>query len=122
MSLLIFPNQLFPLKMINQIDSLKFNKIFIIEEPRYFSDFKFHKLKLLYHRESMKKYYDEIIKKFNIIYIDFNNVNKDFYKKRTDILYKLNFNFKQNIYLNLFRPKNISYYLKLKLLLNKSEF
>ena len=47
---------------------------------------------------------------------------KDFYKKRTDILYKLNFNFKQNIYLNLFRPKNISYYLKLKLLLNKSEF
>ena len=60
MSLLIFPNQLFPLKMINLIDSLKFNKIFIIEEPRYFSDFKFHKLKLVYHRASMKKYYDEL--------------------------------------------------------------
>ena len=84
MSLLIFPNQLFPLKMINLIDSLKFNKIFIIEEPRYFSDFKFHKLKLVYHRASMKKYYDELSKKFNIVYIDFNNVNKNFYKKLND--------------------------------------
>lgn len=80
MSLLIFPNQLFPLKIINQIESLKFNKIFIIEEPRYFSDFKFHKLKLVYHRASMKKYYDELSKKFNIVYVDFNNVNKEFYK------------------------------------------
>jgi len=84
MSLLIFPNQLFPLKIINQIESLKFNKIFIIEEPRYFSDFKFHKLKLVYHRASMKKYYDELSKKFNIVYIDFNNVNKEFYKKLND--------------------------------------
>ena len=84
MSLLIFPNQLFPLKIINQIESLKFNKIFIIEEPRYFSDFKFHKLKLVYHRASMKKYYDELSKKFNIVYVDFNNVNKDFYKKLND--------------------------------------
>ena len=84
MSLLIFPNQLFPLKIINQIESLKFNKIFIIEEPRYFSDFKFHKLKLVYHRASMKKYYDELSKKFNIVYVDFNNVNKEFYKKLND--------------------------------------
>jgi deoxyribodipyrimidine photolyase-related protein len=84
MSLLIFPNQLFPLKIINQIDSLQFNKIFIIEEPRYFSDFKFHKLKLVYHRASMKKYYDELSKKFNIVYVDFNNVNKNFYKKLND--------------------------------------
>ena len=81
MSLLIFPNQLFPLKMITSLDSLKFNNIYIIEEPRYFVDFKFHKLKLVYHRASMKKYYDEMIKKFNIVYIDFNNVTKDFYKK-----------------------------------------
>lgn len=84
MSLLIFPNQLFPLKMINLLDSLKFNKIFIIEEPRYFIDFKFHKLKLVYHRASMKKYYNELNKKFNIVYIDFNNVTKDFYKKLND--------------------------------------
>ena len=84
MSLLIFPNQLFPLKIINQIESLKFNKIFIIEEPRYFSDFKFHKLKLVYHRASMKKYYDELSKKFNIVYVNFNNVNKEFYKKLND--------------------------------------
>jgi deoxyribodipyrimidine photolyase-related protein len=84
MSLLIYPNQLFPLKMINSIESLKFNKIFIIEEPRYFIDFKFHKLKLVYHRASMKKYYNELSKKFNIVYIDFKNVTKDFYKKLND--------------------------------------
>ena len=36
MSLLIFPNQLFPLKMITSLDSLKFNNIYIIEEPKYY--------------------------------------------------------------------------------------
>ena len=78
MKLLIFPNQLFPLNMINY---LEYNKIYIIEEPRYFTDFKFHKLKLMYHRASMKKYYDELEKKIDVIYIDFNKVTNDFYKK-----------------------------------------
>ena len=78
MSLLIFPNQLFPLKMIN---FLEYNKIYIIEEPRYFTDFKFHKLKLMYHRASMKKYYDEIEKKTNVKYINFDKVTDEFYKK-----------------------------------------
>ena len=78
MSLLIFPNQLFPLKMINY---LEYNNIYIIEEPRYFTDFKFHKLKLIYHRASMKKYYSEIEKKINVKYIDFDKVTNEFYKK-----------------------------------------
>ena len=78
MSLLIFPNQLFPLKMINY---LEYNKIYIIEEPRYFTDFKFHKLKLMYHRASMKKYYNEIEKKITVKYIDFDKVSDEFYKK-----------------------------------------
>jgi deoxyribodipyrimidine photolyase-related protein len=81
MSLLILPNQLFPLKMINSIDSLNYTKIYLIEEPRYFTDFKFHKLKLMYHRASMKKYYDEIGKKIDVVYVDFNKVTNDFYKK-----------------------------------------
>ena len=28
--------------------------VYLIEEPRYFTDFMFHKLKLAYHRASMK--------------------------------------------------------------------
>ena len=50
MNLLILPTQLY-----NIIINKDYN-IYIIEEPRYFTDFKFHKLKLAYHRASMKKY------------------------------------------------------------------
>ena len=50
MIFLIFPHQLFyDLKHLNKKD-----KIYLIEEPRFFTDFKFHKLKLAYHRATMK--------------------------------------------------------------------
>ena len=54
---IIFPNQLY--KNINYHDKI----IYLVEEPRYFTDFNFHKLKLAYHRASMKKYYDYLKKK-----------------------------------------------------------
>jgi len=60
----------------------KIDKIILIEEPRYFTDFRFHKLKLVYHRASMKAYEREIKK--NLIqttYIDFNKVSKETYSK-----------------------------------------
>ena len=80
MTFLIFPHQLFnDLKHLNKSD-----KIYLIEEPRFFTDFKFHKLKLAYHRASMKKYYDNLKKKkFNINYIEFNKIN-EFYKNIKD--------------------------------------
>lgn len=59
MSQLIFPTQLF----YNTSHLDKSIQIYLIEEPRYFTDFSFHKLKLAYHRASMKKYYDMLIKK-----------------------------------------------------------
>ena len=76
MTFFIFPHQLFyNLNHLNKND-----KIYLIEEPRYFTDFNFHKLKLAYHRASMKKYYDFLKKKkYNITYINFDKVN-DFYK------------------------------------------
>ena len=52
MNYLIFPTQLY------YNIKLSYSHIYLIEEPRYFTDFKFHKLKLAYHRASMKKYYD----------------------------------------------------------------
>jgi deoxyribodipyrimidine photolyase-related protein len=77
MSFFIFPHQLF-----NNLDYLnKDDKIYLIEEPRFFTDFNFHKLKLAYHRASMKKYYDFLKKKkYNVTYIEFDYVTNDFYK------------------------------------------
>lgn len=78
---IILPNQLFEYKHIKEYLD-KNTKIYLIEEPRYFTDYKFHKMKLIYHRASMKNYYDEIKKKFkNIEYVNFNKVNNNFYKK-----------------------------------------
>ena len=71
MSILIFPHQLF-----NNIDHLNKNdKIYLIEEQRFFTDFSFHKLKLAYHRATMKKYYDSLKKKFNCHYIEYSKVS-----------------------------------------------
>ncbi len=84
MIFLIFPNQLYyDIKFDNNIE-----KIYLIEEPRYFIDFKFHKLKLAYHRATMKKYYNYLKNKnHNIIYIDFNKVTTSFYKSLKNIIY-----------------------------------
>ena len=72
---LIFPNQLFYKPILDDY------KIYIIEEPRYFTDFNFHKMKLIYHRASMKYYYKYLVKLgYNPVYIDLNKVDK-FYEK-----------------------------------------
>ncbi len=58
---LIFPNQLF-----RNSDLIKnSNKTFLIEEFLFFSHFKFHKQKILFHRMSMKKY-ESFLKSINI--------------------------------------------------------
>jgi deoxyribodipyrimidine photolyase-related protein len=79
MAFLLFPTQLFPSLSHLQNDSIK--QIYLIEEPRYFTDFKYHKLKLAYHRASMKKYYDTLVKKkLKVKYIDYDKVNNQFYQ------------------------------------------
>lgn len=83
MNLIIFPNQLYNPKFINLKN---FKNIIIIEEPRFFTDFLFHKLKLAFHRATMKKYYDTIKKKYkNVKYIEFNKVNDFLYKEYKEI-------------------------------------
>jgi deoxyribodipyrimidine photolyase-related protein len=84
MVLLILPNQLFP----NNIYLDKNEKIYLLEEPRYFTDFKYHKLKLIYHRASMKKYYNDLKKEdYNISYINFDKINNTFYKNLKNVRY-----------------------------------
>ena len=81
MILVLFPHQLY-----NNINFKNYNNIIIIEEPRFFTDFLFHKLKIAYHRATMKKYYDSIIKKHkHVKYIEFNKVNNSFYEELKEI-------------------------------------
>jgi deoxyribodipyrimidine photolyase-related protein len=84
MNFIIFPTQLY-----NNITTLyNYKNIYLIEEPRYFTDFKFHKLKLAYHRATMKNYYDLLKKnKINVEYVNFNKVNKTFYKSLKEITF-----------------------------------
>ncbi len=51
---LIFPNQLFENNPVISKD----RHVFLIEDKRYFSDFNFHKKKLMLHRASMHAYKD----------------------------------------------------------------
>ena len=49
MCFIIFPTQLYyEMPYFNTKET-----IYLIEEPRYFTDFDFHKLKIAYHRASM---------------------------------------------------------------------
>ena len=77
---LIFPNQLY-YNLKHLASEYKIN-IYLIEEPRFFTDYNFHKLKLAYHRATMKKYYYYLKKKINcnLKYIEFNDVTNIFYK------------------------------------------
>lgn len=72
---------LFPTQLFRNIKMLNNHKIYLVEEPYYFTRLKFHKLKLAYHRATMKKYVDDLKKKdLKINYIEFSQV-EDFYKK-----------------------------------------
>lgn len=86
--LIIFPSQLFENEFIKKIfsyseDNIKSKSLHIClwEHPYFFKKFLYHKIKLIFHRASMKKYFDSISSpKYNTIYLEFNesidNLNK----------------------------------------------
>lgn len=69
---------IFPIHLFKNIDKLEKKKVYLIEEPRFFIDFKYHKLKIAYHRATMKSYYDYLkLNKIDVNYIEFSeNINK----------------------------------------------
>ena len=71
---------IFSIHLFKNINNLKNKNVFLIEDPIYFTDFKYHKLKLAYHRASMK-YYEDYLKKnkINVSYINLSDSN-NFYK------------------------------------------
>lgn len=67
-TLILLPNQLFQLDIIKNIE---FNNIILYEHPKFFTEFDYHKSKLVFHRASMKNYYDIMEKKYNIKYVEY---------------------------------------------------
>ena len=66
---IILPNQLFETSVLTSNKNLKI----IVEEELYFSQYKFHKQKLLFHRMSMKNYQEYLESNgFVVSYIDSN--------------------------------------------------
>ena len=81
---LIFPTQLF-----KDIKLLKNKLVYLIEEPIYFTDYNYHKLKLAFHRATMKYYYDYLINnKIDVSYFEFKSITNKFYQNiKTDKIY-----------------------------------
>ena len=76
---LIFPVHLFKNNdLLSEINTKKY----IIEHPVYFTKYDTHKLKLILHRASMKKYADT----HNLTYIEYKDVNTFFQKNKSDII------------------------------------
>ena len=84
--LILFPNQLFDIKYIEQI--IKYNPdsesdakhkfiILLWEHPYFFTKYPFHKLKLVLHRATMCNYYDKLSSKYNVEYIESVDTNHD---------------------------------------------
>ena len=88
---LVFPHQLFE----EIVFSNDVKEIFVIEHPLFFTQYKFHKAKLIFHRASMKNYSDFLKKLgFKIDYIDFkeyenlfNSINNNVEVEYIDTVY-----------------------------------
>lgn len=75
MSLLILPNQLFEKKYIPK----NIKTIILYEHPDFFKKYNFNKLKLVFHRATMKNYEELMKKYYNVIYVNFNDEFKEKY-------------------------------------------
>ncbi len=65
---IVFPHQLF--KDIAPLAHADI--VFIVEDPLFFSEFKFHKQKLILHRASMRAYFDYLVNNnINVCYIEY---------------------------------------------------
>lgn len=72
-AVLIYPHQLFKDNTLLQ----KGRMVFIVEEPLYFTQYRFHKQKLILHRASMQAYKDALIGAgFDVEYIEFSQIQE----------------------------------------------
>ncbi|MEN9852090.1 MAG: hypothetical protein RI996_33 [Candidatus Parcubacteria bacterium] len=72
-AVLIYPNQLFEEHPLLSERST----VFLVEEPLLFTQYKFHKQKILFHRASMQAYRDMLLKQgHTIVYIESKDIQK----------------------------------------------
>ena len=75
---------IFPVHLFSNIELLKDKKVYLIEDERFFTDFKYHKLKIAYHRATMKSYFDYLkSQNINVSYIDFYSNLNIFYENNS---------------------------------------
>ena len=80
---LIFPTQLF-----KDVKLLTKYKCLLIEDPVYYTKYPFHKSKLLFHRASMKAYYDYLkSNSIDVKYINYSESYIDMFKHGDTITY-----------------------------------
>lgn len=74
----IFPNQLFEKHPCLEEKKAEEIEVYLVEEKRYFTDFNFHKKKLILHRASMKAY-EEYLSKigYRVRYIEYGREWRD---------------------------------------------
>lgn len=71
MSLLLLPTQLFA--NIQYIKETSIKTVYLYEDPKYFTAFGYHKLKLVYHRLTCKLYAKWLAtKNIRVVYVDYN--------------------------------------------------
>ena len=64
---------LFPTNLFENSPILGKNKIILLEHPLFFTKYKYHKLKLILHRSSMRYYYNYLKENgYDVKYINFN--------------------------------------------------
>jgi deoxyribodipyrimidine photolyase-related protein len=116
---LIFPNQLFEKTFLAKLDSSEF---ILWEANLFFTQFNFHKNKLILHRSSMKYYQDYLLKNnYSVNYFDFCD-----YKKLEDIfIYLKNNNYEKINYFYtadyLLERRLLRYSEQYNIILNKLE-
>lgn len=84
---LIFSGQLFERNKSKILKDDRITKIYIVEHDVYFTKYKFHKMKLVLHRATMKRYKDYIEenlgKNVKVRYINFNNSFEEIFIKNS---------------------------------------
>ena len=93
-AILIFPHQLFEQNPLIEKNGI----YFLIEEPLFFSQYKFHVQKLIMHRSSMKFYYDFLSYLNNYFYQDFFEDKKEaiYFDSNEDLSEKIEYYSKNN--------------------------
>ncbi len=91
--LILFPTQLFETKYLDKVldhseeDQIVKTKIILFWEHDYFfNKFKYHKLKLAFHRATMQSYHDILKKKYKVEYVE--NIEKSQEKQIESIISK----------------------------------